>query len=82
MRTSKRNIMRLALLSIGGAALPGRSWAAEGDKLSKVQAGYQDAPKGIQMCTTCTLYVEPRSCKIVEGDVSPSGWCKSYAMAD
>jgi hypothetical protein len=34
------------------------------------------------MCATCSLFVEPRSCKVVEGDVSPNGWCKAYAMAD
>ena len=50
--------------------------------MSKQQAEYQDSPKGIQMCATCTLFVEPRSCKVVEGDISPNGWCKVYAMAD
>jgi hypothetical protein len=34
------------------------------------------------MCATCTLFAAPRSCKVVEGDISPNGWCKSYAMAD
>ena len=62
--------------------LPIRLFGASGDKLSKQQAEYQDSPKGIQMCATCTLFVAPRSCKVVEGDISPDGWCKSYAMAD
>jgi hypothetical protein len=43
---------------------------------------YQDSPKGIQMCATCTLFEVPRSCKVVEGDISPNGWCRDYAMAD
>jgi hypothetical protein len=51
-------------------------------KLSKERAQYQDNPKGIAMCATCTLFVAPRACKVVEGDISPSGWCKTYAMAD
>jgi hypothetical protein len=56
---------------------------AHGDeKMSKQAAQYQDAPQGIAMCATCSLFVEPRSCKVVEGDVSPNGWCKAYAMAD
>jgi len=55
---------------------------AEAGKLSKAQAQYQDSPKGIAMCATCTLFVAPRACKAVEGDISPSGWCKAYAMAD
>jgi hypothetical protein len=54
----------------------------ETEKLSKAQAQYQDDPKGIAMCATCTLFVAPRACKLVKGDISPSGWCKAYAMAD
>jgi hypothetical protein len=34
------------------------------------------------MCAMCTLFEPPKSCKIVEGDVSPSGWCKAFALAD
>ena len=80
---SKRNFLRSALIGVAGAiSLPKRLFAASGDKLSKQQAEYQDSPKGIQMCATCTLFVAPRSCKVVEGDISPDGWCKSYAMAD
>jgi len=52
------------------------------EKLSKAQAQYQDSPKGIAMCATCTLFVAPRACKVVDGDISPNGWCKEYAMAD
>jgi hypothetical protein len=51
-------------------------------KLSKAHVQYQDSPKGIAMCATCTLFVAPRACKLVEGDISPSGWCNAYAMAD
>ena len=52
------------------------------EKMSKRAAQYQDEPKGIAMCATCSLFVEPHSCKLVEGDVSPNGWCNAYAMAD
>ena len=80
---SKRNFLRSALIGIAGAiSWPTRLFGASGDKLSKQQAEYQDGPKGIQMCATCTLFAAPRSCKVVEGDISPDGWCKSYAMAD
>jgi hypothetical protein len=75
--------MRLILLVAGGAFVPARRLAAaDDDKMSKQQAEYQDSPKGIAMCSTCTLFVVPHSCKVVDGDVSPNGWCKVYAMAD
>lgn len=51
-------------------------------KLTKAQAEYQDTPKGILMCATCTLFVRPSSCKVVEGDVKPEGWCSAFDLAD
>ncbi|MGO9390425.1 high-potential iron-sulfur protein [Rhodoblastus sp.] len=75
--------MRLALASLAGWPLwPKRSSAQRGGKMSKQQAGYQDSPKGIQMCATCSLFDEPKACKVVEGEISPDGWCKAYAMTD
>ena len=72
------------LLISGIAGWPGAAGAqpAQAEKLSKAQAQYQDSPKGIMMCATCTLFVAPRACKVVDGDVSPYGWCKVYAIAD
>jgi hypothetical protein len=52
------------------------------DKIAKQDVDYQDSPKGLQMCATCSLFDPPASCKVVEGDVSPNGWCRSYAMVD
>ena len=79
-------VLRAACVGIGAViALPRRSAGQgerEGDKLSKAQAQYQDTPKGIQSCATCTLFVAPHGCKVVDGEVSPDGWCKAYAMAD
>jgi hypothetical protein len=78
---TKRSLLRLTWLGVAELLnLPLRVFAA--DKLSKQQAEYQDSPKGIQMCATCTLFDAPHSCKIVDGDISPNGWCKLYAMAD
>jgi len=34
------------------------------------------------MCATCTLFIEPRACRVVDGDISRHGWCKEYAMGD
>lgn len=79
---SKRRFFRIALLGLVGAATRPPLSLAESEKMSKAQAEYQDAPKGIAMCATCTLFVAPHSCKVVDGEVSPNGWCKVYAMAD
>jgi hypothetical protein len=31
---------------------------------------------------TCALFDKPKSCKVVEGEVSEDGWCKAFALAD
>jgi hypothetical protein len=61
-------------------AAPAKTHAAE--KMSKQEAEYRDSPKDIRMCATCTLFEAPHACKVVEGDISPSGWCKAFALAD
>jgi hypothetical protein len=70
---------------IGGASAgllcPIASLAAA-DKMTKTQAAYQDSPNGIYSCAICTLFEAPRTCKVVEGEVSSDGWCKAFAMAD
>jgi hypothetical protein len=52
------------------------------DKMTRARAEYQDTPNGIYSCGTCTLFVAPNLCKVVEGEVGKDGWCKAYAMAD
>jgi High potential iron-sulfur protein len=78
---ARRRLVRLAL---GGAAaaVAAVSAAFAKDKMSKQEAEYQDSPKDIRMCATCTLFEPPGSCKVVDGDVSPDGWCKAFALAD
>jgi hypothetical protein len=80
---SKRKFMRLVLAGLAGwPLLPQQALAQGGGKMSKQQAEYQDSPKGIAMCATCSLFDEPHACKVVDGEISPNGWCKAYAMAD
>jgi hypothetical protein len=88
MAGERANVPRRRFLSValGGVALGlaprAMSRATAREKLSQQEALYQDSPKDIRMCATCTLFEPPRSCKVVEGDISPNGWCKAYVMAD
>jgi hypothetical protein len=69
-------------LLANGAALIGASKTAEAQqKLSKEQAKYQGSPKGDQKCSSCTYFIKPSSCKLVEGDISPDGWCQLWTQA-
>lgn len=45
-------------------------------KMSQAQARYQDQPSGDQQCSNCTNFIaEDNTCKSVQGQVSPQGWC-------
>lgn len=60
----------------GGAGQAGES---AGIKLSQVAAQYQDEPKGDQSCHKCMHFIsESGTCKVVEGQVSPRGWCNLW----
>jgi hypothetical protein len=51
-------------------------------KGSKKQYQYQETPKNGEACKDCN-YFEPKSntCKVVEGSISPQGWCALYLKA-
>jgi hypothetical protein len=51
-------------------------------KMSPVEAEYQDQPKSGLACAACTLFRPPRSCQVVQGDISPNGWCKFFDLPD
>ena len=51
-------------------------------KMSQADAEYQDRPKNGLTCAACSLFRNPRSCEIVEGDISPDGWCKFFDLPD
>ena len=79
---SRRKLVRAAI-GYASAVLVSRIASADAaDKMTRAQAEYQDMPNGIYSCGTCTLFVAPNLCKVVEGEVSKDGWCKAYAMAD
>ena len=61
-----------------------RAGAAEdaSEKMTRLQAQYQDTPNGIYSCGMCTLFERPNACKVVEGEISNDGWCKAFALAD
>ena len=53
---------------------------AQGAKLGKAQAQYQEQPKGDQNCANCMHFIAgSNTCQVVEGKVSPNGWCMLWA---
>lgn len=54
-------------------------------KGSQAQFKYQTSPKNGHQCSQCTFFVKGSSatangtCKIVDGSISPKGWCTAFA---
>jgi hypothetical protein len=71
--------LRNAAFAAGGAAVlvTGVSRPASAKAAQKL-VGYQDTPHGAQQCDNCSQFVAPASCKVVDGEISPTGWCKVY----
>jgi hypothetical protein len=76
-------LSRRRLLVVTLAVLAWRDAAAQArEKMSKTAAHYQDSPRGGLSCIGCTFFERPRSCKVVEGDISPLGWCMLFDLPD
>jgi hypothetical protein len=54
-------------------------------KGSKAQFKYQSTPNNGKKCSQCTFYIPGSSpkangtCKIVDGSISPNGWCSGFS---
>jgi hypothetical protein len=83
----RRRLVLSALSSAATLALGTHGSSAQHisapQKMTQKQAEYQDEPKGgILMCGTCTLFIPPAECKVVEGYVAITGWCNAFDLAD
>ena len=60
----------------GTDATPDAAVPGEPGKSSQASVQYQDQPKGDQKCDGCLHFIaESNTCKVVEGQISPNGWC-------
>ncbi|HEY7241456.1 MAG TPA: high-potential iron-sulfur protein [Burkholderiales bacterium] len=84
MKASRRIMLKRAAIAAGLAAAPwARPSLAQG-KARKQDMHYQDQPKDGQQCATCIQFIPggkpgaSGTCQIVEGPISPNGWCIEY----
>ncbi len=76
---SRRALFQGVALSAGGiAVLIGSSREAKALMPQKA-AMYQTTPKGSQKCANCEHFEPPASCGLVQGPISPNGWCQFYS---
>ena len=80
---TRRSVLRGAAL-LAGAALAGSlasSKEALAQKASQQAMQYQDKPSGDKRCSNCVNFIPSASCSIVEGSISPNGYCMAWAKA-
>ncbi|MGB9014029.1 MAG: high potential iron sulfur protein [Methylovirgula sp.] len=76
---SRRALLTAAALTFGVAATCMVSERATAQvKMSQKDALYQDHPKGDQSCNVCQHFQPPSSCQVVQGTISPQGWCQLF----
>lgn len=73
-RVSRRDFLFVSAVVAGGL-LPSPAAAA---KMSPKAMSYRPTPNGNQRCDNCANFLAPDSCKVVDGTISPSGWCILY----
>jgi hypothetical protein len=67
---------RSVLLAAAGAAPLLTLMSSEAQaKLAMAAVKYQPDPKDGKQCDGCAQFVAPNSCKLVDGDIAPTGWC-------
>lgn len=78
---TRRRLIALSALAAGSAQAQQKRPAAKSSmKASKKLAGYIDKPDfSAQNCAQCHFFVDPFDCLIVEGPVSPWGYCNYFA---
>jgi High potential iron-sulfur protein len=80
-RSRRVFLQRVTTYTVGAAIIEGLApnFAAAQAKVAQNTVAYQDKPKGAQRCDACALFQAPHSCKVVDGDVSPQGWCSLFS---
>jgi hypothetical protein len=47
-------------------------------KTPQSDVSYQEKPNNGQKCSECTFFQPPNACAVVDGNISPNGWCKLF----
>jgi hypothetical protein len=77
------------VILLGGAGLIGTLFlgsAAAQKKAPKKNVKYQDKPNGKEKCADCMHFIKAKDgkgmgeCKIIEGPISPNGWCAEWEV--
>jgi hypothetical protein len=77
-RAAVRTIGAAVAATCGLAAKAQQYHPQDQTKLTQAAARYQDHPNADQVCAGCPYFISPSSCVMVEGQISPNGWCPMF----
>lgn len=84
-KLSRAAFVRAAVILPALAGALGTAAVAQAPHGTKAQFKYQTTPKGSDQCSNCTFFVAGKTatangtCKIVQGDISPKGYCIAWS---
>ncbi|MBJ7534135.1 high potential iron sulfur protein [Rhodomicrobium vannielii ATCC 17100] len=80
---TRREVLKFGAYALGalGAAgfVAGSAEAQVAKKAAQSAVGYQGSPNGAKQCSACQHFQAPSSCRVVEGSISPNGYCKIFS---
>jgi hypothetical protein len=47
-------------------------------KIAQAAVKYQAAPNDGHQCDGCNFFMAPNGCKMVDGEIAPTGWCSIW----
>ena len=76
LQRSRRRLLKSAMVMAGATLSAGISVnSLAQQKASKDAMKYQDKPNGDKQCSNCAQFTPPSGCKVVDGTISPQGYC-------
>jgi hypothetical protein len=84
LRQQKLNRRKVVVSLISSAPLAALLFAGANAaaKVAQKAAQYQPTPKGGQACAGCNSFISPNQCKLVAGEISPTGWCHLWTKKE
>jgi len=79
-KVSRRVVLRGAVVAAGAIPILLSGITAAEAKVKQKDVHYQQEPKDGQKCSTCANFEAPKSCKLVDGEINPEGYCQLFKV--
>jgi hypothetical protein len=74
-KVSRRLVLRGAVAAAGAVPVLLSGIGTAYAKVPKQSVSYRETPNSGNACSACGNFVAPSACTLVEGSISPDGWC-------